>query len=203
MIRIAADRACRRAGHIEQERDCDIAFLAKLASIQPIVDQASASFVERVIDHRLQIVIFSVNLTANSPEVLRAHQLKLISYRRDHPSVPAANHLNESARAASAGALDDTTPARAVISQLAIPFIVVERPIALFQVVLGAVRAVQTIEDVLLGVDLLLLSAVPQTERIVASLNLLLLAGLIGIRIGLRALGAACLTGLAVVAALF
>src|SRR5215471_4808365 len=171
-IRKAADRPSRRARHVQQERHSDIALAAQLASVEPVVDQSGRPFVQGVVYDCLQVVVFSVNLAANLAQVFGPQELKLVSNRRDDSGIAAANHLDEAAGPARAGPLYDAAPACAVISEVAVPLVVIIGFVTLLQVLLGCFGAGELAEQVAVRAYLLGQRRRPKAEGIFLDFDL-------------------------------
>ena len=141
MVGVTTDRSRGRAGHIEQKRNRNIPLAAKLAGIEPIVNQPGAPFVERVVNYRLKVIVLAVDLAANAAQVFGTKKLKLIADLRDDSSVAASNHFHETARASRSAPLDYSAPSGTVVSKLTIPLVVIKSAVALFEIVFGSLSA--------------------------------------------------------------
>src|SRR5262245_57184655 len=129
-----------------------------------------------MVDDRLQVEIFSVQLTFDLAQRFRLEHLELVADRRDHARIPGPNLFDEIAVAAAVFALDHAAPFRAVIPEFAIPFVVKEDYIALLQFLFARFGVHQLVEQIGVGRQSLFELLRPLVEQIGAAL---LLGGLL------------------------
>src|SRR5262245_52254118 len=97
---------------------------------------AIGAAVDEVVDDGIKIIVFTVNFIRNLRQILGLHQLKLMPNRRNDAFVSLPRVVNERAIAALHFLFNHAAPADAMIRQLAVPFIVIERDLAFFQALL-------------------------------------------------------------------
>ena len=124
---MTSDRARRRRRLVQQKRHRHIAPAAQTFRVNPFRLMPVSTTIDHVVDYGVQIKLFAINFIRHARQVLGLHQLKLMPYRRNHTLVPLFRLIDKAAVAVLHLLLDNATPAKAMIGQLAIPLIVVVR----------------------------------------------------------------------------
>src|SRR5207245_180899 len=123
---------------VQQERNSDIASPAQALGVEPLGLTPVGAAIDHIINHGVEIKLFAIQLVEHARQILGFQQLKLMTNRRDHAFVSLARLLDECLVAALHAFLNHAAPADAVVSKLAIPLVVVESNLALFQNLLGS-----------------------------------------------------------------
>ena len=88
--------------------------------------------IDDVIDDRVEVILFTIQLVGNPEQIFRLHQLKLVTNRRNHALVALAGLFDKDLIAMFHAFFYHPAPAKAMVSQLAIPLVLVESNFAFF-----------------------------------------------------------------------
>ena len=126
---------CARGGRrlIQQERNGDVAPAAQTLRIDSLRLLTVRATIDEEVHHCVKIVIIAVEFVRNARQVFRLHQLKLMTNRRDDAFVTLARVVDEIAAAALHFLFDYATPADSMIYQFAVPLVIIESDLALFE----------------------------------------------------------------------
>src|ERR1044072_229708 len=123
---MTTNRARCRRRLVQQERNRHVATASQPFRVDALRLLSIGPAINHIVNNSVEIKLFAVDFIGNTYEILGLHQLKLMAYRRDDALVSFLCVFDEIAIAMLYFLLDDSTPAKSMIRQLAIPLVVVE-----------------------------------------------------------------------------